>query len=434
MEFFRKSFWLKEKYKPRENLKENIETDVIIIGGGITGVSTAYHLSKTDTDFVLLEKNVIGCESTGKSAGVFSAGNEADFIDTIQKLGEKRAKVLWDATVKAVHDMKSEVKSNNIDCDFYDASGFYVAKKESHIKMLKREYELTNKHGFKTSFLTRLELKELINLGDKIHAAVKYDHESLANPVKLVRGLASSIKSQKGRIYEDTEAKSIGIKSDGTFVVSTSGGTVTGKRLILATETLTSTLGFLKDIVHPVNVHMVVTERLDKALMDEIKMSCDKVIWYTEVIYNLIRTTSDGRLLIDGGDVFVYKGSDYTNQKIIGNLHKQLTEFFPQLKNVKVIYGWSGNLGFTAHRLPIIGPDPKNSNLIFSAGYGGHGLTLGYLGGKISSDICTNSLSDTSKELLEIFKPPRKASIVSAMGKRLIKPYITLLKLGYHLS
>lgn len=420
-----KSFWLDYHYKPRKALEENIETDVIIIGGGITGASAAYHLSKSDMDFVLLEKNVIGAGSTGKSAGSFVPGIESDFFEAVGKFGARKAVFLWKSMINVIHDVKREIRNSRIDCDFSEASAFYVARDQGGFKALEKEYKETNKYGLQTILLSKEELKEYLNVNSKFRGALKYECDAEVNPPRLARGLVSKIKS--GRIFENTEAKKIEHRN-GMFSIDTGRGLVRSRKLVLATEAFTNSLGIIRNRINSIKVCAAVTERIAKDLLEEIKFSNRNLMWDTGALYNFIRMTKDNRILVTDRNV-----TPSFNDKVSGgdieNLRKQLIDFFPQLKDIKMEYGWAGNIGFTSHRLPMIGQDNHNKNLLYSLGYGGHGMTLGFLGGKMLSEICRGTPSDATKDLLAIFKPKDKSLLAAITESHLVRLYVNWLKL-----
>ena len=117
------------------------------------------------------------------------------------------------------------------------------------------------------------------------------------------------------------------------------------------------------------------------------------------------------------------------DESIAGELRETLLGLFPQLENVPIEYEWSGQMGFTTHRLPMIGEDPVTKNLFYSAGYGGHGLPFGFLAGRLLAEACTGNVSDQTRECLEMFKPRKKSQLAMALEGYMIRPYFAYLRM-----
>jgi len=421
------SFWIDKKYKPVNKLQENLETDVIIIGGGMTGISTAYQLQKKKVEFLLVEGGVIGYGSTGKSSGALVPGIELDFYGTVRRFGEEKTRFLWDATLKNINDMKNVIKEQEIKCSLSDVRAFCIAEKRKHLKGLEHEKTLTGKYSIRGTLLDYENLKQELNIGESIYGGLIYDnYAAVMDPFSLVTNLASKIENKA--LFENSRVNNID-KSNGKFVVKTDNGSVSGKRLILATEYMTEELGHLNNIVHPIKAYTMVTERLNEDLLNNINFNYQKVVWDYGEIYHFIRMTPDNRILICGGDSIEHQKDDSVNYKSFNALRKHLHKVFPQLKDVKINYRWAGILSRTIGGLPVIGYSKNDKNLLYSAGYGGHGLPMGFLGGRMMSEICSNSVSEDTKMLLEAFKVPRKSSIRAGVESKFVSPYISWLKL-----
>ncbi len=161
------SYWLDMPYISRPSLLENIETDVVIIGGGITGVSAAYHCARAGLKTVLIEKEVIASGSAGKNGGMVVEGLSIDFVEAINRFGREEARELWMNTVEARKLVVSLVYEQNIDCDFGQNGSLYLGLVPAENEGLKKEAEERAKEGIECRLikkelnLVRVRLKQL---------------------------------------------------------------------------------------------------------------------------------------------------------------------------------------------------------------------------------------------------------------------------------
>lgn len=122
------SFWLDLPYQARPALAQDLETDVVVIGGGITGVSAAYHAAKAGFRTVLLEKNMIASGSAGKNGGMVVEGLSEDLFESIASTSPKKAVATWNRTKASQALVKRLIINEGIDCDFTEVGSMYVGK------------------------------------------------------------------------------------------------------------------------------------------------------------------------------------------------------------------------------------------------------------------------------------------------------------------
>jgi gamma-glutamylputrescine oxidase len=429
-------FWLDEPYSQSDRLAEDLETDVLIVGGGMTGVSVARHLAGYKADFVLLERGSIGTGSTGMCAGGLAPGTELDFCEAEERFGVEFASDLWRYTMDAIQEIKRLARSGPFDCELSESSGLYLAKSRGHLRRLETEYEAIEGSGLpKATLFEGSEAKELLNSPLSSYGVLRYDNLAVVNPVKLVRGLASTLGKRRSgadsqRIFEGTEVTKIEPR-EGGFLVRTGRGSVFGRKLIIATECFTNkVLG--RKLVHPITVHTIVTRPLEPDLLDAARLDQTKMVWDTGALYNFLRVTKDNRVLIDGGDSVGSSAegdSEAVDESILRSLREKLSALFPQLASAPVGYSWSGRMGFNTHRLPMIGEDPEVRNLLYSVGYGGHVLPLGFLAGRLIADLCVGNTPAQTLKCLEMFRPRRKSRLAMSLEGYLVKPYFLYLRM-----
>ena len=426
-------FWLREPAPRATGLKESLETDVLVVGGGITGTSLAHHLADLKTDFVLLEKDSIGSGATGRCAGGLAPGTELDYCEAIDRFGIDMASKLWRYTAEAIDGIKDLGRTDALDFGFVEGCGVYLAKSKGDVKLLEREYRAIQGSGFRGELFEGSKGKELLNSDLNSFGVLRYDGLGVVDPVRLVRGLASSLRRRlsgtKSGTFEDTPVAQIQAKGGG-FQVRTDEGSVSAHRVVLATESFTNDLAGRR-VVHPVRVHSIVTSPVESDVLAALRLDRGKMIWDTGALYNFIRVTADNRILIDGGDT-VASSTDAVGPELDASaarlLRRRLVELFPRLAGVPVEYGWSGTMGFTTRRLPMIGEDPRVKNLFYSVGYGGHGLPFGFLAGQLLAETCAGRVSDQGRECLDMFRPRTKSQLSMALESLAMRPYFAYLR------
>jgi gamma-glutamylputrescine oxidase len=383
------SLWLDNKNASYPSLNENIEADVIIVGGGITGISAAYHFGIEGLSTVLLEGEVIGGGTTGLSLGILAIGNESDLQNTVNLVGEEKACKIWNDSIQAIKLIEDVISKHNIDCEFQKTGGIYLAVKKRHSKIIENEVKIRNKLGFSAEFLDKNQIKSKVN-SNCFYGGLFSPYECQLNPVKFVKGLANIACEKSVKIFENSKVKSIERDKE-KFLVRVNDREVRGNFLVLAAGADMESFGVLTDKVLPIYTHAIATEPLKEDMIEKIGWLGREVMWDSLYIYRDWRLTKDNRIIIGGDDCWVSNGKSYKN------LFKVLLNIFPELKDINVTHYWSGRIGFTSNSIPIIGMDIKNKNLIYSSGYGGHGLTFGFLGGKIICDlICNKNVDDIS--------------------------------------
>ncbi len=432
----KRPFWLSRDYGRFDALNGDVETEVAIIGGGITGVSAAYHLGEEGVDSVLLEKDSIASGATGHSMGGLVPGIEQEDIwQSIEKYGEGRTRTIWEASNGAIDEMAA-LCANGIECDFVRGPAFDLVEDKRELGFLGREHEAARRCGIETNIMDAAQIRDRLAVCDSMAGALEYTKCAQMNPAAFVHGLAGKAKKQKGGIFEHTGARRIA-HAQGGLKISTDRGSVRAKKLIIAAESYTPDLGFLKNRMTTLRINALATERLDSSSMDKLGMRGAQA-WNMSRDYNFVRSTADSRVIIDGGDSLSVASGDMPQEHRIEEIHSRLLDLFPMMEEIGVEFEWSGRMaapikhvpvlnglvnaitsvvdirltlplveriGVRMISMPFLGRVGKTADIFCSAGYIGHGLPLGFLGGKVLGELCTGSVSEDSAKLLRAYEP-----------------------------
>ena len=375
--FYRSSV---EDLNSQDQLTSDIDVDICVIGGGLTGISSAINLSKKGYSVILCEARKIGWGASGRNGGQLGIGMRKDQFTIEKKLGLKHAKELWSLGLEAVEDVKNLIKENEIDCHLVNGV-MSTACFEKDIDEYKFEIEhMAKNYDFEGyQFFNKEKIREEIN--SKMYLAGLLNSGSYhLNPLKLTLGLAKVAQKNKVKIFENTPIEKIREEGDRVQVISKKGLIRANQVVVACNGYLDSILGSKKNKFIPINNYVVATEPLgEKRAREMIKNNyavCD-----TRFIIDYYRFSEDWRMIFGGGETFT---SNFV-KNATSFVSKRMIKVFPQLQNVKIDYSWGGTLAITVNRLPHFGT-LMNNKVSYAFGYSGHGLALSVLAGKLIAE------------------------------------------------
>ena len=365
------SYWLDTPYSPRPELLESIVTDVVIVGGGISGISAAYHCAKQGLKTILIEKETIASGSAGKNGGMVVEGFSMDFLDAVNRFGLEVAKDGWLRTVEARKTVQSLVQEHGIDCDFEQPGSLYLSSTQDEADWLREEAAARKDVGI---------VCELIEPGSNLrHSPFSLQlfnpADCLIHPVKFVRGLASVAEQLGVTIYENTQALKFDARS-----VTTPNGIITASTVVLAIESTMENL--LPEQGKVIREQAIVTEPLTGKQMASLDWNIGGMFWTAGSDYINIRKI-DNRLFASYGI-----NMDPSEAELDNQMQEQINlilKFLPTLKkeDIKVSHRWTGLLLITNRSRPYV---IERNGVYEIFGYGGNGLTNGMTAGKLLAE------------------------------------------------
>ena len=278
-------FWKNPGYKPRKELKEDIECDYLIVGGGIAGISLAYFLNKLGAkNIALIEKNIIGSGATGKSAGFLTLKGEMDLQDIIKKYGKKRGLIYWKANHEGLDLIRNLIKKEKIRCDFEEQHTIFGSiaehnKQNEEADYVLKEYIIEKEIEKDTELILGKDLKKEINTPLFLYAIKSYDHGISVNPLKLPQNLSKVLEKRGIEIYENT--KLIKINKNTAL---TPKAKIKFKKIILAID-----VGLRDSRVKSLRSTIVITEKLTKSQLKKIGLLEKKMVWDSKDIYHYLK-------------------------------------------------------------------------------------------------------------------------------------------------
>ncbi|AXG75048.1 FAD-binding oxidoreductase [Flavobacterium arcticum] len=362
-------------------LDHDIETDVVILGSGITGALVRYHLVKAGINCVTIDARTIGFGSTSASTSLLQYEIDLPLYKLTEMIGKKKAERSYQLCDKAINDLAAIAKELNIE-DFEAKNSLYYAAYKKDVVWLKKEFKARKEAGFKVDYLNVAEVKK--QYGIDCYGAILSHHGALTNAYMFTHNLLQYKAAEASyAIYDRSPVKDIKHKKDGVVLTTESDYTIKANKLIYATGY--EVVNYIDEpIVDLLSTYAVVSEQYNERNFwkDEV------LIWNTADPYLYIRTTADNRVLIGGRDE---EFSDPAKRnKLLKKKTKQLTadanKLFPDLNFIPE-FSWAGTFGSTKDGLPYIGSYSKKPNSYFALGFGGNGITFSLIAAQIIRDL-----------------------------------------------
>jgi glycine/D-amino acid oxidase-like deaminating enzyme len=357
-------------------LKGDIRTDVCVIGGGFTGVSTALTLAERSYSVCVLEANRIGWGASGRNGGQLIAG-----ISGAQKIVDADpglADLVWDMRWRGHEIIRERVERYGIDCDL--KLGYAdVAIKPRHLDAFKEDYEVLSRRSvpFEYSLMSKDETRDTLGT-DAYIGALKIMGNGHLHPLNLCTGEAQAAALLGVQFYEQSAAMQM---DHGDAVrVSTAEGSITADYVVLAGNAYQSLVNSVRTRFFPVRSYIIATEPLTEEQLDTVNPH-DLAICDPNFVLQYFRLSADKRLLFGGR--MSYMGED---PKIIaGKLKPRMQKVFPQLSGINVEYAWGGTIAVPMNRVPQLGR--LAPNVFYSNAYSGHGVNVTHLAGEIMAEV-----------------------------------------------
>lgn len=238
-----KSYWIDSKTEKEEykRLNENIETDICIIGGGITGISIAYYLNQYKIKNVILEKDRIAQKTTGHSTAKITSEHGLFYKYLIDSEGKEFAKKYYEANEKAKESIAKIIEQEKIECDFERQSAYVFTQKIEDIQKIKDEVNAVKSFGGVANYVEAKDIK-INNINPensnriKALAAIEFPNQAQFNAYKYTAELARICEKGNSQIYENSKVVDIEEEERGYSVELDNGTVVKAKYVVLATK------------------------------------------------------------------------------------------------------------------------------------------------------------------------------------------------------
>ncbi len=391
--------WYEDTAGPRPEypaLDGDRQADVVIIGGGFTGLSAAVHLAKSGTNVVLIEACRFGDGASGRNGGQMGTGQRAWAEELEGQYGFTRAKALFDLAEEAKAHLFEFSAANGIEIDYVPGQ-LSVAHKPRYVDEYKAHAEIMASR-FDYPHVNFMDAKETAErLGSShYYGGTRDTGTGHIHPLKLVIGTARVAAAAGAQIFEKTPAT--GITSQGGKVrVTTPRGTITAQKCLIATNAYGGKLEPVSaSHIMPIGSFIGATVPLGA---DSKVIPGGESVDDSRFVVRYFRKSTDGRLLFGGREIYAVNDP----KDIHIHIRKQITEIYPALKDVEITHGWGGYVGITVPRKPFV--REVMPNVISVGGYSGHGVMLSNFFGKLYAETVTGN-RDRLKLIEDLKIPP----------------------------
>jgi glycine/D-amino acid oxidase-like deaminating enzyme len=356
--------------------------DVVVVGGGFTGLSAARALALKGASVAVLEAGRVVGEASGRNGGQCNTGVAQDYGSLVATLGAEQARAYYRAYESAVQSVVTLVEQERIACDFRRGGKLKLAAKPQHYEGLARTCELIRREvDADVELLSAAQARTEVDSAE-FHGGLLQRNGVQMHIGRFGVGLAEAAARHGALIYQQTTVQ--GWKADTSgYRVDTSRGSLQAGQVLLATGACQhGGLGWYRRRIVPVGSFIVATEVLPDALLDRLLPERRSYVT-SRMIGNYFRVTPDNRLLFGGRARFAMSGgnSDAKSGKV---LQAAMTRMFPQLADVRTDYCWGGLVDMTADRLPRAG---QHGGVYHSMGYSGHGVQMSVHMGQVMADV-----------------------------------------------
>ena len=385
------SFWARSQPSENPKLTSNIAVDVVIVGGGFTGLSSAYHIRSVSPhkSVVVLEAKGCGNGASGRNGAMVLNMTEDTFMNfSSNPATDKR---IYDLTAGNIRSLSQLSAATAVDCELAMRGALQVYESVDDMRATKAYVERARSLGIPVELWSASQVAATI--GSEIYAGGYFDpNAGQVHPMKLVRVLKAAAEGSGASIYENTKVDHV--EEGPEHILYTSDGfVIRAKSLVLATNAFTPGLGFLRNSILPLQEYVGITRQFSEPELIDLG-------WRAPIPFNDSRTevfylglTQDRRIHIGGGAPR-YSFNNQTSRAGDVSEHStrllsELVRLYPKLSGVGFETVWNGMIDWSLDGAPSVGHTGRYRNVFYGLGYSGHGVNLTSIFGRIIADLET---------------------------------------------
>lgn len=406
----RRSFWIDRAPAriPHPPLRDDRDADLVIVGGGYTGLWTALHAKERDPGrrVLLLEGNRIGEAASGRNGG---------FVDPSLTHGLSNGLARWPDEIDAIvrlgrenfRGMHDDLVRHGIDCDWIEGGALTFARTPWQAEWLEEAVAEGRAHGEPGEFIGPDRIREVTASPEYIAAARQHEVATV-DPYKLAIGLAEACARLGVELHEGTRVTGIAADAEGVALRCATGATVRAGRVALATNAYPSLLKRLELATIPVYDFALMTEPLTEAQFEAIGWTGDEGLADAGNQFHYFRKTDDGRILWGGYDAIYHFGSRRSESRTqreatFATLRRNFAEIYPQLADVRFTHQWGGMID-SSTRFCLTAGLARRGRIAYALGYTGLGVAATRFGADVMLDLLDGER--TERTGLEMIRRP----------------------------
>ncbi len=386
-------FWLVKNglVNTYPSLKTDIQTEILIVGGGITGALMAHQCIKDGYQTTLIDRREIANGSSAATTSMLQYEIDVPLYKLSKLIGREGAEANYWAGHDSINELQRIVTEIKSACGFEKKESLLYASLKKDIPSLKKEFEARKAAGFSVKWLSAEEIQKKYQLHRAYQGilskqggsmdAFRFTHDLLQYNIK--KGL---------KVYDKTNLTSTQYNSDHALLTTNFGNTIQANKVIYCTG-YESTEMIKDDFVKLLFTFVIIGEPIENQ-----KQLNKTLFWDTAEPYVYFRATADNRLLI-GGEDEEFKNPTKRDALIIEKskrLKQKIEKLLPNY-HFRTDFSWAGTFGETKDGLPYIGEHPDFKHSYFLLGFGGNGITFSIIGKQIISDMLKNKSNSLAK-------------------------------------
>lgn len=378
--------WVSAPQDLQPPLAAEIQADVVVVGGGYTGLSTALALRAQGADVVLLEREFAGSGASGRNAGHLTPTIGKDIPTLLRLFGRERARNLVRFADAAVEYTEETIRKHGIACEYEAVGNVLAGVHPKHEAPLRRAATAAAGLGARVRYLPPGEMRER-GMPPAFCCGVLEERGGHLNPGRYVMGLRRAALAAGVRLFERSAL--VALDAGPRVVARTQGGCVNADFAVLATNAYTREIGWKPRSVAPLRVSLFETAPLAPEQLAELGWRGREGVYTAHQVLESYHLTARNTI-VGGSRVVRYAwGSALApgrDPDAFRTLESVFRERFPALARVPVTGFWGGWIGFTPDFLPILGAEGPRRNVLYGLGYAGHGVAQATLMGAMLAE------------------------------------------------
>ncbi len=389
-----RSWWTlgQPSYVPSPPLCENVVADMVIIGGGFTGMSTAWHVARRfpDRRVALIEAREVGNGASGRNGGMM-----LNWMNGVSSSQPELTRLVYQTTKAGIDDIVSLIEGEKLAVPYRRDGCLELITNPQRAEAAAQEVQRLQSWGIGVEWLDARAVRKYIR-AEGVYGGI-FDRS-----VGQVHGLAL-LREMKKKMPENVvfyeNSPVLKVEEGASILVSTAQGSVRAPVMVLGTNGYTPRLGYFRSRICPMHSHIIATDPLPPEAWEALGWGqfagfCDDL---DRIAYGSM--SPDGSLIFGGGGNYAYayrynNGTSYPEEDAqagFEGIRRRLMQYLPGLERLPLRRTWTGTLGVTLDRSCTMGVRGEYKNVYYALGYSGHGVTLANLAGKVLCDLYSDN-------------------------------------------
>jgi gamma-glutamylputrescine oxidase len=413
-------YWYGGRTPRVEPLQGAVQSEVVVVGGGMAGLTCAQTLAARGVEVALVERAFCGAGASGRTSGFITPDSELELSDLVANYGERQGRALWEFARSGLERIRRTIQERAIECDYQVQDSLFVARTaRAFRKVVEAEHRTHVSLGYRSTLYDRGSLGAIIG-ARAYHGGIRYAGTFGINSYAYCRTLRDDLERRGVRVYEGTPV----VRLTGRGV-ETPAGTVTAKTVVVLTDRCLPGLGLAVPAVYHVQTFLAVSRPLRVHEIRSLFPGDHLMVWDTDLVYQYFRITGEGRLLVGGAQLrsMYSRREARSSPGVVRRLYRYLGEQFPSLK-VELEHFWPGLIGVSKDFAPVVGRHHAHPSAYFA------GAGAGLPWAAALGEYLAQKITEGRDELDEVLSPGRPWTIGPRLQRLLGKPMAFALSHG----